>query len=42
MTKLSSPVVNVVGEQAVRHLESTGTLSTDVLMGAFVCRDPSR
>src|SRR4051812_36620411 len=32
-------LTTVVGEQAARHMESTGNLSTDVLMGAFVCRD---
>ncbi|MGH2616682.1 MAG: class I SAM-dependent methyltransferase [Thermomicrobiales bacterium] len=31
-----------VREQASRLLETTGILRTDVLMGAFVCREPNR
>ena len=35
-------LATAVAEQATRHLEATGILRTDVVMGAFVCRDPIR
>lgn len=35
-------LATVVAEQARRHREDTGILRTNVLMGAFICRDPIR
>jgi hypothetical protein len=35
-------LLDEVSRQARHRLEATGTLKSDVLIGAFVCRDPIR